>query len=141
MTLPSPSPGASAQPPPDPLNPTSRYSSTIPILLQSTFELPIFKGHLNAFRNSVTAPSPSPSASASPSAPVGSPAPAWATTLNASDAGQKLQDRVTTALSAPPYSFAQLRGGNSQIRTDLDIKSAGASWIRSEGGQGNAGAR
>jgi len=119
VTLPSPSPGASAVPPPDPLNPTSRYASTIPILLQSTFELPIFKGHLNAFRNSATAASPAPS-------PAASAAPAWATTLNSSDAGQKLQDRVTTALSAPPYSFAQLRGGNSPIRTDADIKSAAA---------------
>jgi hypothetical protein len=109
VTLPSPSPGASAPPSPDPLNPNSRYKATIPILLQSTFELPTFKGHLNAFRSS---------------------GPAWDTTTPGSDAGQKLQDRVTASLSAPPYTFAQLRGGNSPVRTDLDIRQGGAGTIR-----------
>jgi hypothetical protein len=114
VTLPSPSPGASAPPAPDPLNPSSRYSTTVPVLLQSTFELPIFKGHLNAFRNDGTATA----------------APAWSTTIPASDAGQKLQDRVTTSLSAPPYSFAQLRGGNSPLRTDADIRLGAAGTIK-----------
>ena len=107
VTLPSPSPSTVVA---DPLNPTTRYAASIPILLQSTFEIPGYKGHLNAFRNN-----------------AGATAAAWGASLNASDAGQKLEDRVTTALSAPPYTFGQLRGGSSPIRTDADIKSATAS--------------
>lgn len=37
--------------PVDPLDPNERYNATIPVLLQSTFEMPTFAGHLKAFRN------------------------------------------------------------------------------------------
>jgi hypothetical protein len=39
-----------ATPSKDPLDPFERYAVAIPVLLQSTFELPDFKGHLNAVR-------------------------------------------------------------------------------------------
>jgi hypothetical protein len=35
----------------DPMDPSTRYNATIPVLLQSTFELSTFAGHLKAFRN------------------------------------------------------------------------------------------
>jgi len=38
-------------PPIDPLDPNTRYDATIPILLQSIFEMPGYAGHLRAFRN------------------------------------------------------------------------------------------
>jgi hypothetical protein len=108
--VPSPSPS------PDPLNPaeSARYGVIVPVLLQSTFEIPGFKGHLNAFRNNGTTTA----------------APAWAATNAASDAGQKLEDRLTASLTTPPYTFGQLRGGTSPVRTDLDIRSGGLGTIR-----------
>jgi hypothetical protein len=42
--------GSLATPSKDPLDPFERYAVAIPVLLQSTFELPDFKGHLNAVR-------------------------------------------------------------------------------------------
>jgi hypothetical protein len=38
-------------PPIDPLDPNTRYDATIPVLLQSIFEMPGYNGHLRAFRN------------------------------------------------------------------------------------------
>ncbi len=38
-------------PHPDPLNPTIRYNTRLPVLLQSTFVMPEFRGHLKAFKN------------------------------------------------------------------------------------------
>lgn len=38
-------------PPIDPLDPNTRYKATIPVLLQSIFEMPGYNGHLRAFRN------------------------------------------------------------------------------------------
>jgi hypothetical protein len=38
-------------PPIDPLDPNTRYDATIPVLLQSIFEMPGYSGHLRAFRN------------------------------------------------------------------------------------------
>lgn len=57
--------------PVDPLDPDERFNATIPVLLQSTFEMPTFAGHLKAFRNA-----------------GGSPALLW-------DAGDMLCRRVT----------------------------------------------
>lgn len=37
--------------PVDPMDPDTRYNATIPVLLQSTFEMSSFAGHLKAFRN------------------------------------------------------------------------------------------
>ena len=45
MVSPQPSP------PIDPLDPNTRYNATIPVLLQSTFEMPGYAGHVRAFRN------------------------------------------------------------------------------------------
>jgi hypothetical protein len=36
----------------DPMDPDTRYDSTLPVLIQATFEMPGFLGHLKAFRNS-----------------------------------------------------------------------------------------
>jgi hypothetical protein len=38
-------------PPVSPLDPTTRYNATVPVLLQSIFEMPGYNGHLRAFRN------------------------------------------------------------------------------------------
>ena len=38
-------------PPIDPLDPNTRYDATIPVLLQSIFEMPGYAGHVRAFRN------------------------------------------------------------------------------------------
>jgi hypothetical protein len=47
----SPSPPAPSPTPFDSLNPTNRYDTTVPVLLQSIFEMPGYNGHLRAFRN------------------------------------------------------------------------------------------
>jgi hypothetical protein len=113
VTLPAPSPGVSPPASPNPLNPTSRYSSSVPILLQSTFEMPGFKGHLNAFRNT-----------------GGTTAAAWGATLAVSDAGQKLQTRVEASLTTASYTFAALRGGGTTLLTDATIKTGGTGTIK-----------
>lgn len=64
--------GSTLTPPVDPLDPNTRYNATIPVLLQSTFELPSFAGHLKAFQNNG----------------VGGSSLLW-------DAGAKLCERVT----------------------------------------------
>src|SRR5262249_2690909 len=48
---PSPSPPSPTPSPFTPLDPKLRYQTTVPILLQSIFEMPGFNGHLRAFRN------------------------------------------------------------------------------------------
>jgi hypothetical protein len=49
---PSPSPSPSPTPSPfDSLDPDLRYATSVPILLQSIFEMPGYNGHLRAFRN------------------------------------------------------------------------------------------
>ncbi len=70
-----------------PRDPQTRYGANLPILLQSTFDMPSFNGHLKAFRNV-----------ANVSTLV------W-------DAGQKLTDRITTGMSGGPWSFAVLHDG------------------------------
>src|SRR4030095_11609868 len=40
----------------DPLNPNTRFKTTAPVLVQPTFDLPGFKGHLTAFINKGTNP-------------------------------------------------------------------------------------
>jgi len=52
--VPRPSPSPSPGPTPSPfqaLDPDMRYLTTVPILLQSIFEMPGYNGHLRAFRN------------------------------------------------------------------------------------------
>jgi hypothetical protein len=105
----SPSPGASPVPSPDPLRADNRYNSSVPVLLQSTFEMPGFKGHLKAFRNI-----------------SGAASPAWDTTIANSDAGQKLATRVATSLGTASYTFDTLRGGaTSTDATIVSVATAG----------------
>ena len=105
---PTPSPAPSVTPAPTPvplqvlpLSPRTRYGSTIPVLLQSTFEMPAFSGHLKAFRNN-----------------SGVSELLW-------DAGAKLNDRVTNdtgAMGLGTYTFDQLHGG----ATAANIKTSSA---------------
>lgn len=87
---PAPSPSPSATPIVySPLDPVTRYGSTIPVLLQSTFELPDYTGHLKAFRNN-----------------NGVSQQMW-------DAGAKLKTRVvddTNAMGTGNYPFVTLYG-------------------------------
>jgi hypothetical protein len=90
---PPPVPPAPTPAPQDPMNSTSRYSRTVPVILQSTFVMPNFEGHLTAFRNDGG----------------GGALELW-------DAGQKLKDRVvngvtgTDGMGTNEYTFAQLFG-------------------------------
>ncbi len=111
VPVPSPSPGASPVPSPDPLRADNRYDSSVPVLLQSTFEMPQFKGHLKAFRNI-----------------SGAASPAWDPTPANSDAGQKLASRISTSLTTLQYTFDTLRGGAAS--TDVTIASAGTGAIK-----------
>ncbi|PYQ02714.1 MAG: hypothetical protein DMF83_22935 [Acidobacteria bacterium] len=47
----SPAPSPAPSPALDPLDPQARYNATVPVLLQSIFEMPGYNGHLRAFRN------------------------------------------------------------------------------------------
>jgi hypothetical protein len=69
----------------DPLDPRQRYSVTLPVLLQSTFEMPGFEGHLKAFRNVAN------------------------TSFMEWDAAQRLQQRLAPAWTGTA-TFDQLRG-------------------------------
>ena len=111
VPVPSPSPGASPVPSPDPLRADNRYNSSVPVLLQSTFEMPGFRGHLKAFRNI-----------------SGAASPAWDPTAANSDAGQKLASRIATSLTSLQYPFDTLRGGATS--TDATIASAGTGAIK-----------
>ena len=69
----------------DPMKPQERYTANVPVLVQSTFEMPGFKGHLKAFRN------------------------AGGTSVEVWDAGQKLLDRVTTGMSTCPRTVNSVK--------------------------------
>jgi hypothetical protein len=75
----------------DPNDPATRYDFTLPVLLQSTFEMPGFRGHLNAFHNEL----------------VGT----VETSVQDWDAGQSLTNRVAASLGTAAWSWAQLRAG------------------------------
>ena len=107
-----------ATPTTDPLDPEERYSVSVPILMQSTFELPLYKGHLNAFRRDGK----------------GTTVLTDDTSEQMWDAGQKLYDRVsnaTTGMGTGLYTFAQLYGNannpsptnmNNPLNTTAKIK-------------------
>jgi hypothetical protein len=86
----------------DPLDPALRYNVTLPVLLQSTFEMPDFKGHLNAFRNEAE------------------------TSFQMWDAGQALTDRVANSLLTGQHAFATLRGGTTSTPATISTAAAGA---------------
>ncbi len=101
-------------PPKDPLDPEDRYAVSVPVLLQSTFELPGWLGHLNAFRRSDN----------------GTPANlADDLSVQAWDAGQLLKDRVTNATNgmgtSTLYFFSDLYGGSTPA-TLSNIKTSSA---------------
>jgi hypothetical protein len=91
-----------------PDDPATRYDFTLPVLLQSTFEMPDFRGHLNAFRNVL----------------VGT----TETAFQLWDAGQSLNARLSASLGTTAWSFTQLRGGSAT--TDATIGTAAAGAIR-----------
>jgi hypothetical protein len=86
----------------DPLDPETRYDSSIPVLLQTTFDMPQFAGHLNAFRND-----------------AGTSVEVW-------DAGQKLYDRVVTGGLGDP-SVATNVHTFSQLHADATAATIGGS--------------
>ena len=75
---------------PNPLRADNRYSTTVPVLLQSTFEMPGFKGHLNSFMNvnDVTQPAWGPQCTGTPPFP--------ASCLDQSDAGPQPSVRISS---------------------------------------------
>jgi hypothetical protein len=77
----------------NPLPPATRYSTTQPIVFQSTFSMPGFHGHLHAFWND-------------PADGLDVAVPRWD---GANDAGDKLLQRVT--IPAAGATFDQLTGG------------------------------
>ncbi|MEO8501334.1 MAG: hypothetical protein ABI565_10505, partial [Vicinamibacteria bacterium] len=83
-------------PPKDPLDPDDRYAVSVPVLLQSTFELPGWLGHLNAFRRSDPKLTPTDFTDD--------------VSLQVWDAGQLLKDRVTNGMGAGTYLFSDLYG-------------------------------
>ncbi len=114
----------------DPLDPNTRFKTSSPVLMQPTFDLPGFKGHLTAFSNKATAPA----------CPTGATEPVPGT-CQLWDAGQKLLDRLTktptgtactlgdTTCMVPvtgEYTFAQLTGtatlATVGTATDLRIR-------------------
>ncbi|HET9316253.1 MAG TPA: hypothetical protein VFQ51_11735, partial [Vicinamibacteria bacterium] len=81
----------------DPRNPQTRYQSSIPVLLQSTFSMPDFNGRLRAFRRSGS-----------------SSVLVW-------DAGQELRDRIvngiygTDGMGTANWSYGEIRGTGSDV--------------------------
>jgi hypothetical protein len=78
-----------------PLSPSNRYNLTLPVLLQSTFDMPDFSGHLKAFRRG------------------------GVSTVEQWDAAVKLNARLTAGMAATQWSFDELRGGGAT--TDVSI--------------------
>jgi hypothetical protein len=85
----------------DPLA-SNRYEVTLPVLLQSTFAMPTFDGHLKAFRRAASG------------------------SVMEWDAGQQLQQRVAAGMSSSPtWSFSALRGGASTTDANIAASTAG----------------
>lgn len=116
----------------DPLSPVSRFQARVPTLLQASFDMPGFVGHLRAFQRKPTAPG-------NPGCPPGSierPDINGVITCEVWDAGEKLRQRVwngagaspglcpgavnhAACISAPnsPLTFERLRGSGPQAGT------------------------
>jgi hypothetical protein len=106
------SPAASGNFPFDPMDPANRYAS-IPVLLQSTFEMPEFKGHLKAFRRAA------PLALGGPDTCLASETQVNATTCKLWDAAEKLCQRVTgSANCATPTTWPR-RSGTAATFSEL----------------------
>jgi hypothetical protein len=83
----------------DPLDPITRYGSTYPLTVRSTFQMPTFNGQLKAFK-------------------AGSSTPVW-------DAGQLLQTNVLNVIGTTTnWTFAQLHGGVSTGPTFIPSSTA-----------------
>lgn len=90
--------------PRDPLG-VNRYDVTLPVLLQSTFSMPAFDGHLKAFRRAASG------------------------SVEEWDAGQRLQDRVSTGMASQPrWRFGPLWGAPGT--TDATIRTSNAAIKR-----------
>jgi hypothetical protein len=104
---PSPSPSPSPAPSPfDSLDPDLRYATSVPILLQSIFEMPGYNGHLRAFRNVSN------------------------TSVLQWDAGDKLCERVTgykAQRDAANLPIAPCDVGNAAALVDANAMGAGSS--------------
>ncbi len=115
--------GAFASPAIDPFDPEERYAGSIPILLQSTFELPGYMGHLKAFRRG----------------DAGTPTDLTDdNSVEMWDAGDKLNNRLlhSTGMGPAPattcttpgagcYTFAQLYG-DATNDNPLDVANSSA---------------
>jgi hypothetical protein len=117
-----------------PTDPTTRYKAFLPVLLQTSFDMPGYTGHLRSFLN------------ASVAGDRDGPGPAGVTTAAPSDykwdAGEKLRNRVwygtsgsngmgDPAVAANQYPFTALHataGGNGE--TDLDATALGSALIK-----------
>ncbi len=101
-------------PPKEPLDPEDRYAVSVPILLQSTFEMPGWLGHLNAFRRSDNG---------TPTDPADDfPVEMW-------DAGQTLKNRVANAtygMGTAQYFFADLVGDATLTPTSDNVLTSSA---------------
>jgi hypothetical protein len=92
--VPTPAPPASPAPTPNPMSPETRYAGNVPVLMQSTFEMPGFRGHLNAFRDDG----------------AGNALQLW-------DAGDKLCQRVTghRARNTPPPAVCDVNNAGALV--------------------------
>jgi hypothetical protein len=79
-------------------DPITRYASTFPVLVRSTFKMPGFEGQLKAYNSA-------------------SSTPIW-------DAGQVLKTNVLNVLGATQWTFAQLHGGVSNPPTFIPSTTA-----------------
>lgn len=114
-----------------PLNPSERFGARVPTLLQSSFDMPGFIGHLRAFQAKPTAPG-------APGCPTGSierPDINGVVTCEVWDAGEKLRQRIWAGMcpavpaspadlgaafatcSTSTWTFADLRGSGPQAGT------------------------
>ena len=105
----------------NPLNPSERYGARVPTLLQSSFDMPGFIGHLRAFQAK-------PTAAGSPGCPAGSierPDVNGVATCEVWDAGEKLRQRIWAGMcpaaggnfavcSTDTHTFAEMRGSGPQ---------------------------
>jgi hypothetical protein len=106
------SPAGSGNFPFDPMDPVNRYAS-IPVLLQSTFTMPDFRGHLKAFRRAA------PLVAAGPDACLPSEVMVNGTTCKLWDAAEKLCQRVTGSTNCATPSTWPRRSGTAATFSEL----------------------
>jgi hypothetical protein len=123
-------------PPPTParnfvsVNPASRYLARVPTLLQSSFDMPGFLGHLRAFQ-SPGIPAAVGTANGCPAGSILRADPNGRPTCEVWDAGEKLRQRIWAgmcpaaapgdfvACSGDTATFAEMRGSGPQVGASL----------------------